>query len=810
MLISNACSAAASRGSTQISAGASAWLVAAGADCSGEKHGSGGARRDAAGRAVQHLAEAGGALRDGKIGLGVFQLDRARAALPGHDLVEHTRAQDRGVQRAAVEQDGVHARALPQEIGEMPRDRAVGRVRKAPVAQTRLGAIGPRARIADREKAIERQSLNLVARDRRRLRTGQEARPPARQRDDVMVLSRAETGERALLQIPTRRDEVIPLRAGHPTTFRHKARLEQRREGEIDVVAAEQDMFADRNPPDVGDPTRRTGPRLEQTEIRGAAADVDHQDMPRLGGVRVPPFPQRLGRAVPLEPAIESRLRLLQKPHAIGKARFLRSIQREALRGGVERSRDRNGDVLRIERKAGSGEAGVPGVPQMAQDQRGGADGRDLLRRLEIIRSPGQDRRGPVGRMVTQPRLRRPHDPSGRFARPAPGEAADDPSLGSRKPAGRFRGAPVLRQIEERGQRRRLGEGGRAFPLRDEERLGMRVADERNVGERRVRRAEIDADGKPGRHHCGAASREPRPALLRADLKLNLPSPVRVSVLHPEFERAEFRDDRFDPHGDDLSCRNVGQSRKLDFQQAALLQLAFGVGQDLARRVAAAHGGREEAELCGLARHQAERAALDQLLGSLLHALRHDAERLDRRPEPRDGLHRRFQPDIARARGASLDAHAFAGGAVPPVDGGALGDREVRLEAFEFPDRLSAVPGRQQLEHPAADRLSLEHAAIEQHGGRDVRVRQPGFGRRHQAIGHERAMVAGERPTIRGSPLSSQGRANDPDRNSSGCGRYSAEASVGFSPSWLAAKIWGIGTISGRSASTDARGRDLL
>ena len=37
-----------------------------------------------------------------------------------------------------------------------------------------------------------------------------------------------------------------------------------------------------------------------------------------------------------------------------------------------------------------------------------------------------------------------------------------------------------------------------------------------------------------------------------------------------------------------------------------------------------------------------------------------------------------------------------------PVDGGALGDREVRLEAFELPDRLSAIPGCQQVQHPGA------------------------------------------------------------------------------------------------------------
>ena len=139
-------------------------------------------------------------------------------------------------------------------------------------------------------------------------------------------------------------------------------------------------------------------------------------------------FPQRVGRAVLFQPAIEGRLRLLEQPHAAGETGFLRGIQSESLRGGVERGRNRDGDFLVIERATGSGEAAVPGAPQIVQDERGGLDGRDLLRRRKILRSPGQDRRGPVGRVVTQPGLCRPDDPAGRFACPAAGEAADNPS----------------------------------------------------------------------------------------------------------------------------------------------------------------------------------------------------------------------------------------------------------------------------------------------------------------------------------------------------------------------------------------------
>ena len=335
------------------------------------------------------------------------------------------------MQRTAIEEDGVHARAIPEEIGQVARDRAVGRIGKAPVAQTRLRAKGSGARIADREKAVEHQPLDLVLRQRRRLRPGHEARPPARQRHDVMFLRRAGARKRALFEIAARRDEMIPLRTGHPPTFRNEPRLHEDREGQIDIVAAEQNMFADRNPLDVGKRAGRAGPEFEQTEIRSAAADIDDQDAPRLGRVPVYPFPQGLGRGVSFQPAVERGLRLFQEPHADRETGFSCGVQREALRGGVERRRHCDGDLLPIECEAGSGETAVPGVPQGAQDQRGGADRRDLLRRLKIVRSPGQNWRGAVRRMVAQPRLRRPHNASGRFPRPAPGEAAGNPSPGS-------------------------------------------------------------------------------------------------------------------------------------------------------------------------------------------------------------------------------------------------------------------------------------------------------------------------------------------------------------------------------------------
>ena len=91
---------------------------------------------------------------------------------------------------------------------------------------------------------------------------------------------------------------MIPLRAGYLAAFPHKPRLEQDRKGQVDVVAAQQNMFADGNPRDVGDAARRTGSQLEQAEIRSAAADIDDQNVPRLGIMCVESLPQRVGRAV--------------------------------------------------------------------------------------------------------------------------------------------------------------------------------------------------------------------------------------------------------------------------------------------------------------------------------------------------------------------------------------------------------------------------------------------------------------------------------------------------------------------------------
>ena len=93
-----------------------------------EKHRAGSAGRDATGLAVQQLAEACGAKCDSEIGFGIVKFAWSGAVLPCRDLFEQPPAQDRCVERTAIEQDSVHAWAVPEEVGQMVRHGAVGSV----------------------------------------------------------------------------------------------------------------------------------------------------------------------------------------------------------------------------------------------------------------------------------------------------------------------------------------------------------------------------------------------------------------------------------------------------------------------------------------------------------------------------------------------------------------------------------------------------------------------------------------------------------------------------------------------------------
>src|SRR5215472_2556514 len=87
-----------------------------------------------------------------------------------------------------------------------------------------------------------------------------------------------------------------------------------------------------------------------------------------------------------------------------------------------------------------------------------------------------------------------------------------------------------------------------------------------------------------------------RSGLFRTDLELDLPSAIGVRVLHPKLKNAELRDDGVDADRNHLPYWHVAKRRDLNFEQASVLKIALGIGEDLSRRVAASYRGGEEPE----------------------------------------------------------------------------------------------------------------------------------------------------------------------------------------------------------------------
>ena len=83
----------------------------------------------------------------------------------------------------------------------MVRHRAVGSVAQPPIAQTRLGLIGTRVRIAGREEPIQHQALHLVARQGGGPCSGHQAGTASRQRHGEALLRRTLVRERLLFQV---------------------------------------------------------------------------------------------------------------------------------------------------------------------------------------------------------------------------------------------------------------------------------------------------------------------------------------------------------------------------------------------------------------------------------------------------------------------------------------------------------------------------------------------------------------------------------------------------------------------------------
>src|ERR1019366_2192494 len=96
----------------------------------------------------------------------------------------------------------------------------------------------------------------------------------------------------------------------------------------------------------------------------------------------------------------------------------------------------------------------------------------------------------------------------------------------------------------------------------------------------------------------------------------------------PQLQRADFRYARLQAYRQHRSL--LAFERERHFERTEFLDVGAPVLQEIADVVLFANGGTEEAELGGLADHQAELAAGHERFGAFLHSEGHDANRLER------------------------------------------------------------------------------------------------------------------------------------------------------------------------------------
>ena len=170
-----------------------------------------------------------------------------------------------------------------------------------------------------------------------------------------MLLCRVVRREQLLFRDSALLPQRVELEGVELRAFLDELLMDGMGERQIHVVAAEQDVLADGETVEA----QLAGffSNGDEREVRGAAADIDHEDeisdTDELAPVRVP-----------LNPGVEGGLRLLEQNH-VAITGFLRGMQREVAGDGIEGSRNRHQHVLLIE--GGVGHGGLPRVAQMLQ-----------------------------------------------------------------------------------------------------------------------------------------------------------------------------------------------------------------------------------------------------------------------------------------------------------------------------------------------------------------------------------------------------------------------------------------------------------
>ena len=257
------------------------------------------------------------------------------------------------------------------------------------------------------------------------------------------------------------------------------------REREVHVVAAEQDMVADRHPDQVEGAVLLHGG--DRREVSRSPADVDDQHHVAGLQLRAPRV------AHPERPCVEGGLRLLEQRQVLDPGGE-RGLDGELARGRIEGGGHGDHDVLLHEGRVASAEALVEGLREVLEVAPRRLDGRDLL---DVFgRSERENARAAIHGGMREPALGA-RDDARRRVDPARARILADGERALRVPWKALRTVGRVREVEERGQERGRLDLPSRDELRDREDLRpCRVAVERRDRERGVGRAEIDAHGE--------------------------------------------------------------------------------------------------------------------------------------------------------------------------------------------------------------------------------------------------------------------------------------------------------------------------
>ena len=370
----------------------------------------------------------------------------------------------------------------------MARDRRVGRVRQAELLQAGAPLLRGHLRARHRrQEAFSQHLLDIAGQQRRLDRAAHQPRAFAQNGDRRLFRFRARL-QQLFLGHATVGPQRQVLPAVDPRALLGQAMRHHAGQRQVHVVAAQQDVLAHRHAVQ-----RKLAVRFRhrnQREVRGAAADIHHQDQVAH---RHPLAPVRMT----LQPRVESRLRLFQQGDVLVPG-LPGGVQRQFARHRVERCGDGDQHLLRLERRVRH--FGVPRLPHVLQVAAAGLHRRDL--RHAFRRAEGKQRRGAVHRRVRQPALGRRHQPPRILHAALLRQAAHRiiARFVPRQSQAAGREVRCARQIEERGQQVFVAHLARIGELRNRqklhvggrERVGVRA--DLRVGGARIGGAEIDPD----------------------------------------------------------------------------------------------------------------------------------------------------------------------------------------------------------------------------------------------------------------------------------------------------------------------------